>query len=97
MGESKISGRTRTGRPDLVQVCNLCGRSHIGKERSCLAWGKVHSGCGHFQSKCKKVHAASAQAVDKGEDMDLKFLSVVLSHSVGNVMALTCINEYMFV
>ena len=110
VGETERSGQPyytderkipdRSGRPDFIQDCNFHGRSHECNKTSCPEWRRVCrkcSGCNHFQSKCKKVHAVSAQAVDKGEDMDLKFLSVVSSHSVGNVMALMCINEYMFV
>ena len=86
----------KSGRQDFVQDCNFCGRSHERKKTSCPAWGKVCRKCkgrNHFQSKCRKVHAVSMEAVDRERDMEPQFLSAVTSHNVGRVTALMRINE----
>ena len=83
-------------RQDFVQDCNFCGRSHERKKTSCPAWGKVCRKCNgrnHFQSKYRKVHAMSMEAVDKESDKEPQFLSAVTSHNVGRVTALMRVNE----
>ena len=83
--EESRSPDTR-GRQDFVQDCNFCGRFDECKKTSCPAWGKVCRKCNgrnHFQSKCRKVHAVSMEAVDKESDMKPQLLSAVTSHNVG--------------
>ena len=85
----------RDQRPDFVQDCRFCDRSHERKKTCCPAWGKMCRKCNelnHFEVKCK-AHAVSTAAVDQEEDMGPKFLSAVTSRSVKKVTALMRINE----
>ena len=78
-------------------VADLMSAKKEEKEKKELpAWGKVCrkcSGRSHFQSKCRKVHAVSQEAVNKESDMKPQFLSAVTSHNMGRVTILMGINE----
>ena len=50
----KLDRKKASGKVEMIQDCNFCGREHKMKKEYCPAYGKIkYNECGRFSPKCK--------------------------------------------